>query len=148
MTAMTERANVFGFSDDARRISDAIRQAIVDGHRDRWMAFSLQDGRTDGQVYYTRADAVRYHTNKYNRYCYIKVPWDDVTPRAAEVYLKIYRQLQKNGNHPDDPEVANQEYMMDTRREAYPSLDRRRILKDTRLVLPGMRRSNGGLILP
>lgn len=146
---MTDDAGAFGFSDAARRISDTVRQAIVDGHRNRWMAFALEDGHSDGRVYDTRADAVRFHTNKYNRYLYLIVPWDDVTPRAAEVYLKIYRQLEKVGQHPDDPEVAGQTYMMDSRREAYPSLDRRRLLvanrRDRRRA---ERRSRGGIILP
>lgn len=149
MTAVTEAAGPFGFSDAARRISDAMRQAIVDGHRNRWMAFALEDGRGDGRIYDTRADAVRFHTNLYAKYLYLVVPWDDVTPRSAEVQLKVFRQLQDIGQHPDDPEVAGQSYMMDSRREAYPALDGRRLLVATRRERRrAERRSRGGIILP
>ena len=49
--------NPFGFSDAARRISDQLRQAIVDGHGGRFMAFALADGRSDGKTYEQRRDA-------------------------------------------------------------------------------------------
>ena len=144
MNAATDTA-VFGFSDEARRISDTIQQAIVDGARNKWIAFNLEDGRTDGTKYDTKADAIRHHGNRYGGFMYIKVPWDMCTPRAAEVFLRVHRQLKKIGQHPDD-EMAKHEFMLDTRREAYPSLDRRKIMKDLRR--PGERRTSGGVILP
>lgn len=148
--AATVNAGPFGFSDAARRISDTMRQAILDGHRNRWLAFALDDGTTERvppDVYDTKADAIRHHGNKYRRYCYIRVPWDDVTPRAAEVLLMRHRQLAKLGQHPDD-EMAQHELMVDTRREAYPRLDARRIMVNDRYIGRRERRSNGGVILP
>lgn len=152
MTAMTAGAGPFGYSDEARRISDAIRQAITDGHRNRWLPFDMATGETvDRPVvpYDSRIDAVRHTRNRYRKCLYVQVPWDDVSPRAAEVLLKIYRQLQAIGQHPQDDEVANMPFMMDNRMEAYPSLDRRVFgHTPTNPLRRAERRSTGGIILP
>lgn len=153
MTAMTAAAGPFGYSDEARRISDTVRQAIVDGHRNRWLPFDVATGEAvDRPVvpYETRLDAVRHTRNRYRKCMYVQVPWDDVSPRSAEVLLKIYRQLIAIGQHPQDDEVANMPFMMDNRMEAYPSLDRRtpgRTLRNP-LTRRAERRSSGGIILP
>lgn len=141
---MTE-THPFGFSDEARRMSDTIRQAITDGHAGKWIAFALEDCTTDGMVYDVRRDAIRFHANKARMYMYISVPWDDCTPRAAEVYIRLHRQLAKLGQHPADDEMPDTEWMFDTRREAYKTtraLDARSILKRPDPHTPG------GLYLP
>jgi hypothetical protein len=131
----------FGFSDEARRVSDTIRQAIVDGHADHWMAFALADGLSDGRTYDTRAAAIAAQHNQERRFMFILIPWDDVTPRAAEVFFKVHRQMADAGLQLVDPEVANQQWTHDNRREVTaPGLDRRHILSSTRI--------RGGLILP
>lgn len=141
--------NAFGISDAARRISDAVQQAITDGYRNKWMAFAMDDGTGDGTRYDTKADAIRYHGNKYRGYLYLQVPWDMLTSRAAEVYLRLHRQLKEIGQHPDD-EMAKHEFMFDNRREAYPALDARRILaaQFDRHGRPVVRAMGGGLIVP
>lgn len=146
--AMTAGAGAFGFSDAAKRISDAVHQAIVDGHRNRWMAFALEDGAGDGVIYDSKADAIRFHGNRYRQHLYLRVPWDMMTPRAAEVYLHLHRQLKAIGQHPDD-EMATSEHMFDTRLEAYPAFDARRLIA-TQFDRAGrpVRRTPGGLILP
>lgn len=142
---MTTESDPFGFSDEARRMSDTIRQAIVDGHADKWIAFAMEDCTTDGVTYERRRDAIRYHANKARMFMYVKVPWDDCTPRAAEVYIRLHRQLAKIGQHVADDEMPDTEWMFDNRREAYKTtapLDRRRILKQPDPQTPG------GLYLP
>lgn len=135
-----------GFSDAAVRVSDTIRQAIVDGHQNQWMAFALGDGTSDGTTYLARRDAIRHHANKARQFMYIQVPWDDVTPRAAEVYFLLHRQLAARGQHVADDEMPDTEWMFDNRREATaPTLDRRRLLM---LDRPGGSAGLGGLILP
>lgn len=151
MTAMTADAGPFGFSDAARRISDTVRQAIVDGNRERWIPFAMEDGSTDRPVvaYLTRGEAVRHTRNRYRAYMYLQVPWDDISPRAAEVFLKVHRQLKAIGQHPLDDEVADMPLMMDNRAEAYPSLDRRVFGHTPNQPLRrAERRTPGGIILP
>jgi len=141
----------FGFSDAARRMSDAIHQAIVDGHRNRWMAFALEDGSTNGTIYDTKEDAHRALSNSYRKHMVLRVPWDQAPPKACEAFLKVHRQLAVLGQHPDD-EMHKTMIMMDNRLEAYPSLDiaRQRVVtarrREYRRV--GERRSAGGVILP
>lgn len=133
----------FGFDDAARRVSDACRQAIVDGYRGQWMAFALEDGTTDGTRYLTRSDVVRHHGNKARMFMYVRIPWDDVTERAAAVYLRAHRQLAELGQHMVDDELPDTAWMFDNRREAHPG-DPRRVLH------PDAARQNGRsrLILP
>lgn len=140
--------NPFGFSDAARRISDTVTQAIADRQGGRWMAFALEDGRGNGTVYDTKADAIHAHRNAARKYCYLCVPLDLLPPRAAEVFLKVHRQLAKLGQHPDD-EMINHEFMIDNRLEAHPYVDKRRLIA-TQFDRAGraVRRSPGGVILP
>lgn len=146
---MTPEAGALGWSDAARRISDAINQAIIDGHRSRWLAFALEDGRTNGEVYETKPDAVRHLANAYRKHMIVVVPWDGCPPRAAEIMLKLHRQLAANGQHPDDDLAAKTELMTDTRLEAYPEFDPRRAYA-TKFDRHGRpeRRTRGGVILP
>lgn len=140
---MTSQAGPFAFSDAAKRISDMVTQAIADRQGNKWMAFALEDGSGNGTCYDTKADAIRFHRNAYRGYCFLQVPLDILSPRAAEVFLKLHRQLKALGQHPDD-EMAKTTFMFDNRREAYPDLDSRRLLVQTRRE----RRSAGGLYLP
>lgn len=145
---MPSAAHAFGFSDAARRISDMVTNAIADRQGNRWMAFALEDGTSNGTVYDTKKDAIHHHRNAARKYCYLRIPLDMLSPLAAEAFLKIHRQMSKLGQHPDD-EMINSEFMVDTRLEAYPSLDSRRLLA-TQFDRRGraVRRSAGGLYLP
>jgi hypothetical protein len=145
---MSAETHAFGFSPEAQRMSDTINQAIVDGHRNRWYAFALEDCTSDKVPYDTRRDAVRHHHNRHQQFMFIKIPWDQCTPRAAEVNIRLYRQLKALGQHPDDLDSADDQIMTDNRREAYPALDGRRALVANRTDNTGERRSPGGLILP
>lgn len=141
----------FGFSDAARRMSDAINQAVVDGHQNRWMAFALEDGATNGTIYDSKEDAHRALRNSYRQHMVLRVPWDGCPPKAAEAFLRVHRQLKEIGQHPDD-EMHKTMIMMDNRLEAYPSLDiaRQRVVRARRSEYRrvGERRSPGGVILP
>lgn len=93
----------FGFSDAGRRCSDTVRQAIVDGHAGRWVAVRLSDGGTDGRVYDSRRDAIRYQLHE-NLCAYVKVPRDDMPPREATDFLRVNRTLYDAGMRIADPD--------------------------------------------
>lgn len=140
---------MFGFGDAAERVSDACNQAIVNGDRGEWIAFALTDGSVSGmpfnpRTYARRQDAVRAQGHSAADYGYIKVPWDGVTPRAAQVMVKLQRQIRDTDMQLIDPEVAGHDYPTDNRRESMPALDRRRALTSSR----SDRRSPGGIIIP
>lgn len=96
--AELERDPVSGvpYSDAARRCSDLVRQAIVDGNVGRWLAIRLSDGGSDGVAYDRKADAVRFQLHE-SQCAYVKVPADDMSPRAAERFMAINRQIYDSG---------------------------------------------------
>jgi len=154
---MSDQVNLFGFSDAARRISDAANQALLNGARDEWLAFALSDGRVEGmpdnpRTYPRRRIAVAAQGHDARNFGYLQVPWDGVTPRAAQVMLKLARQLHDINHDLVDPEVADSEFVPSNLREHFPG-DARRVLRHTRLVddterRRHERRSPGGLIVP
>lgn len=101
------------YSDAARRMSDAITQALNDYGSVAWgkyMAFRLSDGKGDGRVYDDRPEAVRFQTGL-DVMCYVRIPPDGMTPRVAETFLAGHRQVHDAGMqwpHPQDthaPEI-------------------------------------------
>lgn len=87
----------FGHTDDAKRLSDAANlhwAAAEWGSVGKFIAFDLNDGSTDGNLYDSRIDAVRHQSNEYN--CgYIHLHPLGMTPCEAEILLKTARQLSK-----------------------------------------------------
>lgn len=93
--------------DAGKRASEAINTALLadpDGARGRWVAIRLEDGRTDGNVYDRRADAVRHQSDEFHA-CYLKIPPDGITPRAAARYIKAARRIYDAGYRMPDPEA-------------------------------------------
>jgi hypothetical protein len=84
------------YSDAAHRCSDIIRQAIVDGHQGRWVPIRLSDGGSDGVLYDSRSDAVRFQLHE-TLCMYVRVPWDDMSPQHAERVLAVHRQVYDAG---------------------------------------------------
>jgi len=89
--------------DAARRCSDIVRQAIVDGHAGRWLAIRLSDGGSDRVPYESKAHAVRHQFHE-QQCAYVRVPVDDMSPRAAESYLRVNRALYAAGMRLADPD--------------------------------------------
>lgn len=146
---------IFGFCDAAKRISDIINQHIVDGHRGMWSAHRLSDGTSDGMAYQLRSEAVAAQRPNERWYGFFKIPWDGCTPRGAEAFLRLNRQMAEDpmfndiGGQLVDPEMADQEYMVDTRRETAGG-DRRKIFRESRWPIneTPYRSRRSGLIVP
>jgi hypothetical protein len=101
--------NAFGFSDAAKACSDAVGQVVNDhlgeillGRR-IWLAIRLSDGKYDGGLYDTRADAVRHQLHE-SLCAYLLVPPCGMPPRDAESYLRFHRQAYDAGYRVTDPE--------------------------------------------
>jgi hypothetical protein len=126
----------FGVSLDdqaAARCSDIIRTHIVAGSRGKWAAIRLSDGGSDGVAYDCagvlceryqrgrgctgRADAVRHQLHE--RQCaYVRIPWDDMSPRAAAAVLRFHRQVYAAGLSLPDPDDHNVQPLMPNCNEA------------------------------
>jgi hypothetical protein len=94
------------YGDSAVRCSDLVRQAIADGFGNRgWIAIRLSDGGSDGYIYEAREDAVRYQLHP-EQCAYVKIPHDDMPPKAAHAFMRFCRQLYDAGYRMTDPEQA------------------------------------------
>jgi hypothetical protein len=94
---MTGCPHPFGHTDAAKRLSDAACLHWAAAEWDsvgKFIAFSLDDGSTDGNLYDTRTNAVTHQANEYN--CgYIHLHPGGMTQCEAEIMLKAARQLAK-----------------------------------------------------
>ena len=104
------------WSDDARRMADAITLHAVAGNAGKWAVITLQDGRPrDYVAYETRADAVR--STRWNRdyFVYILIAPDGMQPREAEAFLSYARALHDAGFRlPDPDEIVQPDISMPT----------------------------------
>jgi hypothetical protein len=96
------------WSDDARRMADAVTLAAVAGSYGCYMAFHLADGRAADRVpYETRYDAVRAMHWDRDRFVYVLVPPDGMQPREADACLAYARALYDAGFRLPDPEFID-----------------------------------------
>lgn len=96
------------FSDDARRMADAVTLAAVAGSYGYWLAFHLSDGRPADRVpYETRYDAVRAMRWDRDLFVYVLVPPDGMQPKEADACLNYARALHDAGFRLPDPEFID-----------------------------------------
>lgn len=87
----------------ARRLADSVNlhvaahNAELGNGRDRpgYVAVKLADGRSDGVLYDTRADATRHQNDPGT--CYIKVGRKSMQLKEAWIVLQMYRQAYARG---------------------------------------------------
>jgi hypothetical protein len=92
--------------DAAKRASEAVHVHIFAlGHAaiGKWVAIRLADGGSDGKLYDTKAEAVRYQLHE-NMCAYVCIPPGGMPPEDALVYLRVNRQLYDNGMRLADPD--------------------------------------------
>lgn len=98
-----------GHTDPAKRISDATLLHWVAGKWDtvgKWMAFKLQDGRSDNVLYDNKRDAVRHQSDEF--LCmYVKLAPGGMNVCEAEAMLKFTRQAYNNGFRLPDPDARS-----------------------------------------
>jgi hypothetical protein len=90
-------------ADAAARMRDAVNLHVLGGNigvRQRhlcWVAIRLSDGRSDGELYESRADAVRHTTNRERGWFYVKVGQSEMPLNEAIIVLQQARQAFRNG---------------------------------------------------
>lgn len=83
--------------DSAARMRDAINLHVVAGAlgaRERhlnWVAIKLEDGRSDGNLYESRLDAVNHTQNKNPGWMYVLVAADHMGERESILLLQMHR---------------------------------------------------------
>lgn len=93
------------YSTAAHRASGIVNQMIVDGKSGQWVAIKLSDGDSDKIAYETKSDAIRHQLHEH-QCAYVCIPPDQFSPRAAENYLKVHRQMYDAGYRLADPDMA------------------------------------------
>lgn len=89
--------------DAANRMRDNVNLHVVAGTlgaRERhlqWVAIKLEDGRSDGNVYETRLEAVNHTMNREKGWFFVKVGAETMSEREAIIILQMSRQAFKNG---------------------------------------------------
>jgi hypothetical protein len=81
----------------------AVNLASMTGGKGRWVAAQLSDGKSDGAIYDTKADAIRHQLHEY-QCAYVKVPADGMQAEHATRYLEVHRKLYAKGMRIADPD--------------------------------------------
>ena len=91
--------------DAGKHCSDAVNFAALMGGTGKWVAARLSDGKTDGNVYDTKADAIRHQLHEF-QCAYIKIPPGGMPAEDAARYLDVNRILYENGMRIADPDAS------------------------------------------
>ena len=92
------------FSDAAKRCSDEVALQVALGNVDKYIAIRLADGGSDHVAYDRWKEAAWYHRNAVGALGVIKVPYDGMPIREAEMWLKVQRKVHDSGFRFTDPE--------------------------------------------
>lgn len=91
-----------GHTDAASRFADGYNLHKAAGESRGWIAVALADGRTDGEVYDTRAEAVAHTWPDERWHFYAVLSQPSMTVCAAESLLRYKRVMnQMDGPHTD-----------------------------------------------
>jgi hypothetical protein len=99
--------------DIGKRVSDILNQKIVDFGwweiRNKWMAFKLADGDSDGVLYDSHKDAVRHCHNNEKLYAFIcfRNLGQGARPKDTAIFIKMNRDVHAAGYRLPDPDDVN-----------------------------------------
>ena len=88
-------------TDAGRRLSEAVSSARQKGGEGRWIAAALADGSWNGDIYDTRADAVRH--NDESRHAFLMVPPMPMPPAEGTAWIELHRKTWDAGFRFTDP---------------------------------------------
>lgn len=96
-------------TDAAKRVSDTINGLVAfklpEELAHTWCAFKLADGTTDGNLYYTKKEAVDHQLDeKLCMYIYMRRCLTGVNPRDMQLFLDMHRFAYEEGipfHYPD-----------------------------------------------
>lgn len=98
--------NAFGISPAGERLAEAHADARRRGGEGRWIAAKLSDGRTDGNIYDTREEAIRHQLHE-TLCCYVLVQPGLMPPREASEWLRLNRQIYDAGYRISDSDTLS-----------------------------------------
>ena len=100
------------FSDDAKRASDIVNSYLsfipFDELKNKWLAIRLSDGGYDGNLYDSKADAVRHQSDEFLcAYVCFRNLIGGATPREMEIFLRFNRDAYDAGFRLPDPDARS-----------------------------------------
>lgn len=110
-------------SDAGIRMSDTVNNVRMSSDwndvKDGWMAFALEDGTSDGVVYDTRDDAIRFHRNRAKKYFFLTLRQciHGLSQREATMILAMTRVQSERGRY--HPETDRHDPIMPLTRETF-----------------------------
>jgi len=100
----------WGHSDASMRVSDEYRlhrMADPSGSMGRWIACRLSDGSSDHVLYDSKRDAVTHMHHNEQWYMFVQIGPHDMSPCAAEAFIRVKRTLDNAGIKLTDPDHRN-----------------------------------------
>lgn len=97
------------YEDAAHRLSDIVNTHLAAEGQAAWgrfVAARLSDGGTDGNLYDSKADAVRFQLHE-QQCAYVMVTPDGMSPHVAAIMLRFFRDCYDNGLNPADPDFTS-----------------------------------------
>ena len=110
------RENRGGHEDAAGRVADTWNLHLVAGRGlglsnvGRWFAAALADGRGDGVLYDSRADAVRHQHHNEQYYMFLRLVPSEMTVCQAASLLRTHRLAYDAGFRMTDPDARGGGY--------------------------------------
>jgi hypothetical protein len=101
-----------GVSDAARRASDVINLHLAtipwDTARMGWVAIRMSDGGSDGNLYFSKAAAIKHQLHE-QQCCYVALRSliAGTTPRDMEIFLRWNREAYNAGLRIGDPDAPD-----------------------------------------
>lgn len=90
-------------ADAGRHCSDAVNLALELGGMGKWIAVRLSDGKTDGNIYDTKLQAIGHQLHEF-QCAYIKIPPGGMVPEHGARFLEVNRKLYDKGMRIADPD--------------------------------------------
>lgn len=90
-------------ADAGRSCAEAVNLALLLGGMGRWIAVRLSDGKSDGNIYDTKWDAIRHQLHEF-QCAYIKIPPGGMDIDHGARYLEVNRKLYDKGMRIADPD--------------------------------------------
>lgn len=110
-------------TDAGRHLAEAVNLASIVGGAGKWVAARISDGKTDGNVYDTKGDALKHARINlrilHETQCvYVKIPIGGMPDKEATDYIAVNRKLYEGGMRIIDPDrevimpYTNEEFNM------------------------------------
>lgn len=88
-------------TDAGRRLAEAVDSARQQGGEGRWMCVALRDGAWSGDIYDSRADAIRH--NSEGAHAFLMIPPMRMPSAEATAWIELHRKVWDGGLRFTDP---------------------------------------------